>query len=477
MNRRIIVVGGGISGLAAAHRLAELTAVNPIGLEIALLEASERLGGCISTERVGDFLVEAGPDSLISEKPWALDLCERLGIGARLVSTNPARQGISVVHHGRLEPLPEGFLLMAPTRLRPFISTRLFSVRGKLRMAGELFLPRRAAQDDESLADFVRRRFGREALERVVQPLIGGIYAADPEKLSLAATMPRFLEMERARRSVTWAMWREQRRRRALSRRPESGARWSLFLSLTGGLQELVDEIAGRLPDRTVQLGAHVINLTWSSPKRSWIAATNRGQLEGDGVILATPAYSAAAMLSSVAPELSQELREIAYGSTATVSLAYCESEVPPILGFGLIAPAVESRKILACTFSSLKYPGRAREGFVLLRAFVGGALQPHLFEQDDAAMEAGVRRELAELLGITAEPLLRRIHRHPRSMPQYQVGHLARVQRIESQVAKLPGLALAGNAYRGVGIADCVHSGETAAENIFRAIENGEAI
>jgi oxygen-dependent protoporphyrinogen oxidase len=476
MNPRIIVVGGGISGLAAAYRLTDLNEQHHSGLEIALLEAGERLGGCISTERVGEFLVEAGPDSLISEKPWALDLCERLGLGARLVATNPARQGVSVVHRGRLEPLPEGFLLMAPTRLRPFIATRLFSWGGKLRMAAELFLPRGASQDDESLADFVCRRFGREALERVVQPLIGGIYAADPENLSLAATMPRFLEMERACRSVTWAMWREQRRR-ALSRRPESGARWSLFLSLTGGLQELVDTIAGRLPDRTVQLGAHVINLTWSSTKKSWIAATNRGQLEADGVILAAPAYSAAAMLASVAPELSQELREIAYGSTATVSLAYRESEVPPALGFGLIAPAVESRKILACTFSSLKYPGRAPEGFVLLRAFVGGALQPHLFEQDDAAMEAVVRRELAELLGITAEPLFHRIHRHPRSMPQYQVGHLAHVQRIESQVGKLPGLALAGNAYRGVGIADCVRSGETAAENIFRAIENGEAI
>ncbi|MGH7767785.1 MAG: protoporphyrinogen oxidase [Candidatus Binatia bacterium] len=476
MTPRIIVVGGGISGLAAAHRLAELTAENHLGLEIALLEAGERLGGCIMTERVGEFLVEAGPDSFISEKPWALGLCERLGLGPRLTSTNLARQSVAVVHNGRLEPLPEGFLLMAPTRIRTFITTRLFSWRGKLRMASELFRPRGAAHEDESLAAFVRRRFGREALERVVQPLIGGIYAADPEKLSLAATMPRFLEMERACRSVTWAMWRE-RRRRASSKRPGSGARWSLFLSLPGGMQELVDTIAGRLPDRSVQLGAHVIGLTWNSAKKNWIAATNRGQLEADGVILATPAYSAAAVLSSVAPELAQELREIPYCSTATVSLAYRENEIPSALGFGLIAPAIESRKILACTFISIKYPGRAPAGFVLLRAFVGGALQPHLFEQDDAAIEAGVRRELAELLGITAEPLFRRIHRHPRSMPQYQVGHLTRVQRIESQVAKLPGLALAGNAYRGVGIADCVHSGETAAENILRAIENREAI
>jgi len=473
MSRRIIVVGGGIAGLAAAHRLLELSQENNFGLEILLLEAGPRLGGSIHTERVGAFLVEAGPDSFISEKPWALQLCERLGLGSRLVSTNPTRQSVLVVYHGRLEPLPEGFLLMAPTRLGPLVTTPLFSWRGKLRMAAEFFLPRGGVGTDESLAAFVRRRFGREALERVVQPLIGGIYAADPEKLSLAATMPRFLEMERTWRSIIWAMWRAQRRR---ARRPESGARWSLFLSLAGGMQELVDAIAQRLPNDSVHLETHVIGLTWNNAKKNWIAATRSGEIEVDGVILAIPAYSAAAILSSVAPPLAQELREISYGSTATVNLAYRENEIPRALGFGLIAPAIESRKILACTFSSIKYPGRAPEGSVLLRAFVGGVLQPHLFEHDDRTMEADVCHELATLLGITAEPLFCRIHRHPRSMPQYHVGHLEKVERIEAHLKKLPGLELAGNAYRGVGIADCVHSGEEAAENLLRALEDGEA-
>ena len=470
MSRRIIVVGGGIAGLAAAHRLLELSQENNFALEILLLEAGPRLGGSIHTERVGAFLVEAGPDSFISEKPWALQLCQRLGLGSRLVSTNPTRQSVLVVYNGRLEPLPEGFLLMAPTRLGPLLTTPLFSWRGKLRMALELILPRGGAGADESLSAFVRRRFGREALERVVQPLIGGIYAADPEKLSLAATMPRFLEMERTWRSIIWAMWRAQRRR---ARRAESGARWSLFLSLTGGMQELVDAIAQRLPNDSVHLDAHVIGLTWNNAKKNWIAATRSGELEADGVILATPAYSAAAILSSVAPQLAQELREISYGSTATVNLAYRENEIPRALGFGLIAPAIESRKILACTFSSIKYPGRAPEGSVLLRAFVGGALQPLMFEQDDGAIVAGVRHELAALLGITAEPLFCRIHRHPRSMPQYHVGHLEKVERIEAHLKKLPGLELAGNAYRGVGIADCVHSGEAAAERIVKVIGN----
>lgn len=470
-NHRIIVVGGGISGLAAAHRLAELSAEKDLGLEILLFEAGQRLGGSIHTERIDEFLIEAGPDSLISEKPWALELCERLGLASRLISTNPSRQTVFVVHNGRLAPLPEGFLLMAPTRLWPLVTTPLFSWRGKLRMAAELFLPRGRTGGDESLAAFVRRRFGREALERVVQPLVGGIYAADPEKLSLAATMPRFLQMERASRSVTRAMLGA--RRRAHSRRPESGARWSLFLSFAEGMQELVDAIISRLPGESIQLGTQVLGLSRSGAKKNWSVATNRGTVsEADGVIIATPAYAAAAMLSPLAPELAQELREIPYASTATVTLAYREQEVPRDLGFGFIAPAIESRKILACTFSSVKYAGRAPEGCVLLRAFVGGALQPQLFEQDDRAMEAGVRRELAELLGVTAEPLFCRVHRHPRAMAQYHVGHLARVERIRKSVKKFPGLALAGNAYHGVGIADCVHSGETAAKNLVDALE-----
>ena len=473
MNRRIIIVGGGISGLAAANRLLELSREHNLNLEIFLLEASQRLGGSISTERIGDFLVEGGPDSFISEKPWALQLCERLGLSSRLISTHTTRQNVFVVHGGRLEPLPEGFLLMAPTRLWPLIQSPLFSWRGKFRMALELFLPRESAEADESLAAFVRRRFGQEVLERVAQPLIGGIYAGDPEKLSLAATMPRFLEMERSRRSVIWAMWQGQRRR-TRNGFSESGARWSLFLSLAGGMQELVDKIATRLPNGTVHFGTQTIGLAWNARRKNWIATTNREEaLEADGVILATPAYAAAAVVSSVAPQLAHDLKEIPYCSTATVSLAYHEGELPRDLnGFGFVAPAVESRKIMACTFSSLKYSGRAPEGFLLLRAFVGGALQPLLYEQDDRALESSVRQELKDLLGVKAEPIFCRIHRHPRAMPQYHVGHLERVRRIEDHLKKLPGLALAGNGYRGVGMADCIRSGEEAAEKILQGIE-----
>jgi protoporphyrinogen/coproporphyrinogen III oxidase len=473
MIRRVVVVGGGIAGLAAAHLLIELKKERSLDIEVVLLEASTRLGGIIGSERVGDFLVEAGPDSFITEKPWALRLCERLGLTSRLVSTQAAYQKIYIVHRGRLVPLPEGFFLLAPTRLRPFLQTGLFSWRGKLRMAAELFLPRGGNNGDESLGSFVRRRFGTEALERVAQPLVGGIYASDPDKLSLTATMPRFKEMERARRSVILSMVSEQRRR-ARNRETGSGARWSLFVTLAGGMQELVDTITKRLPEGGIRLNSPVTNVNHDNGKKTWrIALGSNGSLEAAAVILATPAFCAGEMLRDVSDEVADELKKITYASTATVNLAYPRQDFPrPLDSFGFVVPTIESRKIMACTFSSLKYPGRALEGYVLLRAFVGGSLQPQLFQDDDATMEKNVRDDLASLLGVTAPPVFSRIWRHPNSMPQYHVGHQARIQRIEAQLAKFPGLALAGSAYRGVGISDCVHTGEEAAERIVHQID-----
>jgi oxygen-dependent protoporphyrinogen oxidase len=478
MNRRIVVVGGGIAGLAAVHRLTELRDENALDLEIALLEGSNRLGGAIATERVGDFLVEAGPDSFITEKPWALRLCERLGLASRLVATQSAYQKIYVVHQGKLQALPEGFLLLAPTRFWPFVRTPLFSLCGKLRMAAEILLPRGATHGDESLGSFVRRRFGVEVLERIAQPLIGGIYASDPDQLSLGATMPRFKEMEHRRRSVTLAMVFEQKRR---TRSPESGsgARWSLFVTLAGGMQELVDAVANRLPAGSIRLSTPVIRLTRHENRKLWVISTPVGKrLEADGVILATPAFKAADILEPIAPGAADELKKIAYASTATVSLAYQQEAFPrPLDSFGFVVPAVEQRKIMACTFSSLKYPGRAPDGHVLLRAFVGGSLQPELFQDDDPTMEKNVRDELSSLLGVKAQPLFSRIWRYPNSMPQYHVGHQERIRNIEAAISTLPGLALAGSAYHGVGISDCVRTGEEAAEKIFSQLSVGAGL
>ncbi len=470
--KRIVVIGGGIAGLAAAHRVVELNTERSLGLEVRLLEASAHLGGTIATERIGEFLVEAGPDSFITEKPWALRLCERLGLTSRLVSTQAAYQKIYIVHRGQLQPLPEGFFLLAPTRFWSFIETPLFSWPGKLRMGAELFLPRRELNHDESLGAFVRRRFGAEALERVAQPLVGGIYAADPDKLSLTATMPRFKEMEQKKRSVIRAMWNEQRQRRR-NRETGSGARWSLFVTLSAGMQELVDTIARRLPEGTVcqNTPASIIGYDGTS----WRVQTkNHQQLDADAVILAMPAFHAAELLISVAAQAAADLKQISYASTTTVSLAYRSEDFPRRPdSFGFVVPAVEGRKIMACTFSSVKYPGRAPEGQILLRAFVGGALQPALINDGDATMERNVRAELSSLLGVTAQPLLSRIYRHPNSMPQYHVGHDVRINRIETSLNQIPTLALAGSAYHGVGISDCVRTGEEAAEKIVNHLES----
>ena len=409
-------------------------------------------------------MLEGGPDSFLSEKPAALRLCERLGITDRLVGTREEFRRTYVVHAGRLHPLPDGFLLLAPTRFWPLLTTPLFSWPGKLRMALDLVLPRGGAPDDESLGSFVTRRLGRQALERVAQPLVGGIYTADPDRLSLAATMPRFLEMERRDRSIIAAMWKQQRRA-ARQSAPTSGARWSLFVSFADGMQSLVDELARRLPEGAVQL---------ATPIRS-VRRTERGWRLGedadcDAVILATPAHASAPLLETENAALAAELRAIPYASSATVTLAYRREDIPhPLDGFGFVVPAVENRRLVACTFSSLKYPGRAPAEFVLLRSFVGGALQPQLFAQDDASMIAAVRAELADLLGIRSGPVLTRVNRYPDAMPQYHVGHLDRIARIDRHVAALPGLALAGSAYRGVGIPDCIRTGEDAAQSAPR--------
>jgi oxygen-dependent protoporphyrinogen oxidase len=472
VNRRIVVVGGGIAGLAAAHRVIELNKEHGLGLEVTLLEASQRLGGSIMTERVGEYLVEAGPDSFITEKPWALRLCERLGLTPRLVSTQAAHQKIYIVHRGKLQLLPEGFFLLAPTRLWPFLKTPLFSWRGKLRMACDLLLPRGHIQEDESLGSFVRRRFGREALERVAQPLVGGIYASDPEQLSLGATMPRFKELERAKRSISWGMWSAQRRR-ARNAPAGSGARWSLFVTLAGGMQELVETLGRRLPEGSIRLNARVRRLIRDGSNGLWrIAVDGCESIDAAAVIVAAPAFSCGEMLRGIADDAANELAGIAYASTATVSLAYrCKDFPVPLDSFGFVVPAVEQRKIMACTFSSIKYPGRAPAGGVLLRAFIGGTLQPELYKDDDSTMVQNVRDELTTLLGLTAQPLFTRIWRHPRSMPQYHVGHEARIKRIEAAIGNHPGLALAGSAYHGVGISDCVRTGEEAAAELVQQL------
>ena len=461
---KLVVVGGGITGLAAAHRAVELARERAIGLELTLVDSRDRLGGTIATEHAGGFLVEAGPDSFLSEKPWALALCRRLGVEHRLVRTDDRFRKVFVWRAGRLHPLPDGFQLLAPTKLGPFVRSGLFSWRGKLRMALDLVVPR-SLKDDESLGAFVRRRLGREALERVAQPLVAGIYTADPDELSLTATMPRFGELERRERSIILGLWRANRR---APQAGTSGARWSLFVTFQNGMEELVTELASRLPPGSVLLKHRVDGIERHGA--GWRVIGGLGPaLEADHVILATESYTASRLTRYIDPALATLLGEIPYASSATVSLGYRRADVPhPLDGFGVVVPRTEGRSMLACTFSSVKYPGRAPEGHALLRCFVGGALNERVLEADDAALAAAARDELCQALGITAEPVLTRVVRWTKAMPQYHVGHAARVEAIEQCVAALPGLYVCGGAYRGVGIADCVRSGEAAAERVF---------
>lgn len=453
---RIVVVGGGISGLAAAHRLLELGQTN-----VTLIEASGRLGGTIQTENRDGFLIERGPDSFISEKPEALELAKRLGLESQLIQTNEKYRRSFIVRNRRLRPVPEGFQLLAPSRMWPFLTSDIFSVAGKMRMAADLFVPRKGTNgtQDESLASFVRRRLGQEALERMAQPMVGGIYTADPETLSLRATLPRFLEMERKHRSLILAMLRQGQAQKGGT----SGARYSLFLSFDRGMQVLVDALAQVNADIRLNTRAERLKLDG----RTWTITTNTGeQIEADAVCLAVPAYLAASLLDG---HLAEKLTQIKYASTATINFAYKRSDIGhPLNGFGFVVPFIEKRSLLACTFSSVKFSGRAPENHVLLRAFAGGALQPETFALDESTMAARVETDLRELLGITSKPLFTEVAKWERSMPQYEVGHLDRIAEIENEVNKLPGLALAGNSYRGAGIPDCIRSGQTAAESIL---------
>ncbi len=470
--KRILVIGGGVAGLAAAHCLTELSAAaRP--LDIKLIEAQDRLGGSIITRRKDGFLIEGGPDSFITAKPWGLALCKRLGIDSQLIPTNPACRRTFVVRRGRMYPIPEGFLLLAPTRILPFVTSRLFSWPGKCRMALDLLLPAKplGPDDDESLGSFVRRRFGREALERVAQPLVGGIYTADPDKLSLRTTMPRFLEMEAQHGSLIRAM----RKQMPVAREQaniDSGARYSMFVAFRGGMDTLVNALAERLPTGAVQVG-------WPAEKIEYIDSVWRVRFQNgrhesaDGLIVATPAHVTGGLVRDLDATLVDELASIPYAASATLSLAVRREQLGRLPeGFGFVVPFSERRTIIAVTFSSIKFEQRAPANQVLMRAFLGGALQPEVYALDDEALRRAVLTDLRELIGLQGDPAFMDLYRWPLSMPQYPVGHLLNVRRIEQRLAARRTIAVAGNGFSGVGIPDCIHSGEQAAEKVFAALQ-----
>ena len=473
----IAVVGGGISGLAAAHRILEHSKQHDRTIDVHLLEAGGRLGGVIHTSERDGFLLEGGPDSFISEKPWALSLCHRLGLETSLIGTGETHRRSFIVRQNKLQPVPDGFYLLAPTRIWPTITTPIFSWPGKIRMSADLFLPRRkrsSPTEDETLASFVRRRLGHEALDRMAQPMIGGIYTSDPEELSLRATMPRFLDMEQEHRSLILAMWRQRQKMRHSQNHQAAGPRYGLFVSLNRGMVRLVEALRQRIPGDSIHLNTQVSALRKSSSGHRWILdLTNGTQLEADAVCLALAAFQSADLVQGFDIQLANKLRSIRYASTATVNLAYKLEDIPGDLeGFGFVVPAIEKREILACTFSHMKFLGRAPRNHALLRAFMGGALQPKAFDYEDHEMIRIVRQNLRELLGIEKPPLFALVERHAQSMAQYRVGHLDLVAEIEALANQHPTLQLAGNGFTGIGIPDCIRRGEECAGRILEALE-----
>lgn len=467
---RVAVIGGGLSGLAAAHRIGELCGEQNRRLDLTLFEAGPRLGGVMETRRIGEYLVETGADMFITNQPAGVDLCRRLGIEDHLIPTDEKFRGSQVLHDGKPVRIPEGFMLLAPARIGPVLASPIFTWRGKLRMGLEYFVPRGNSGEDESLASFVRRRFGREALQRLIQPLVGGIYTADPEKLSLQATLPRFLELERRYRSLIRAAGKPEFRQGS-SESIGSGARYGLFVAPRGGIGELVEALQRRVAEwSTIRLNTRV-----SAVRRrgegggGWDVTLREGTTEAfDALLLAVRSYQVADLIEGIDAELAELLRGIEYTSTAIVASGHKLSDIrDPLQAFGLVVPAVEGRRILAVSYASRKFRGRAPEGRVLLRTFVGGALQPELFALDDAEILRLVREELREILGVGGEPDFEVVARYARGMPQYHVGHLERVAAIEARVAGLAGLELAGNAYHGVGIPDCILSAEAAAQRL----------
>ena len=443
---KVVVVGAGIGGLAAAYQARNR------GMQVVLIEASDRLGGVIRTSVEDGCTLEHGPDSLVSVKPGALELVRELGLEARLIGVPEAARRSLIARRGRLVPVPDGLYLLAPGRILPFLASPLISWAGKLRMGLDLLLPRRrAGLPEESLAAFVRRRLGREALEAIAQPMVSGIYTADPEKLSLLSTMPQFLELEREHRSLILGMMARMKKQKAAAQGSASGPRYGLFLSLEGGLQTLVDTLAGRLNEVDVRLNTPAESLRRDGD--TWVLHAGGQELRADQVVLALPAHAAARL----APELlAAELAGIPYAGVATVNLAFPAAACPALpMAAGFVIPAVEGRSTIACTIAHQKYPGRVPADTVLLRAFVGGALHEDRLDLDDAAMIAATLADLRLYLGALPEPRLARVHRWPKAMAQYVVGHGDRIGRIRALTP--PGLHLVGNGYDGVGIPDVV--------------------
>lgn len=467
----VTIIGGGITGLATAFYLQKKSREAGKPVDYTLIERNPRFGGKIVTETADEFVIEGGPDSFITMKPWGMQLCRDLGLEADIIPTNDDQRNVFVLKKGKLVSFPGGYRLTVPTEFIPFALSPLISPLGKLRMGMDLLIPPRKETGDESLGSFIRRRLGAEALDRIAEPIMAGIYSARGDILSMESTFPQFLEMEHKHGSLIKAM-----RQAKKQTPPRNGPAPAMFTSLRGGMDELVEALVHQLKGELCS--AHqVTGLQQRSPGfEVRLDPANPQPVMTDAVVLTTPAYITAPLIESLAPELAALLRQIRYVSTANISLGYRWSEVKDqhsFDGFGFVIPKSENRQITACTWSSTKFDHRAPGDDILVRAFVGGEGKEHLVNLADEELIRLVRDELASIMGVSAQPTVAKVFRWPKASPQYEVGHLERVTQMEALAGKIPGLYLSGSAFRGVGIPDCIKSALTTVDQLIAYFDN----
>ena len=459
--KRIAIIGGGISGLSAAYTIEEKRQ-SGMPVEYVLFESSPRLGGVLVTDRVDGCLVEAGPDSFLTEKPWASDLCREIGLGNQLIGSNDSERKTYIVARGRLVVMPDGLMFMVPTKIMPTVFSPLFSLRTKMRMAAEWFHPPHKASEDETVAEMVERHYGSEMVDLLADPLLSGVYGGEASQLSVRAVLPRFADMESKHGSLGRAMLAA---RRKMGAAPNVPAR-PLFTSLKDGMQQMTDALVARLDANALKTSSPVQSVI--PQHNGWTIYAGCKTDQFDAVIIATPTHAASAVLQAADENLSRELGEINYSSSVTVTLGYDEKvrrSLPP--GFGFLVPRSEGHRMLAATFVHNKFPHRAPENRAIVRCFLGGARDEQILQASEEEILEIVRRELRQIISLNAEPLFARVYKWQSAMAQYSVGHLERLQRVEALRQKLPSLALAGNGYSGIGVPDCVRSGAEAASKL----------
>ena len=481
--KRVIIIGGGVAGLGAAYKITR-TASERHDVEFILFEKDRRLGGKIQTEIVPDsseqgrFIVDGGPDCFLTEKSACHRIAQLAGIFDDELPTDDSRRRTWILSRGRLHQMPDGVMMFAPTKFVPFATTGLFSWPGKIRMGMDLFIPPKKVApgefNDETLESFVVRRMGRECLDRLAEPLVGGVHASDPKQMSLAATFPRLLEMEQNYGSLLKAFIAVRRKveemRRKYPAKPGEKPR-TFFTSFVNGMQQLTDSMADTAGRKNIHTGVAVTSLHRTS-RDGWRASLSNGSsIDGDGVIVATESWTAEPLLRPLDKAIADALASIPASSSATVSVAFNENEVGfDLNAFGVLCPLIENRALMAATYSSTKWPGRAPTGKVLLRGFVGGPHNQEILKRSDGELVQTVLAEFRDILGLNpfAKPLFSRIFRWHLGMPQYTLGHLDRITLIENRSTQIPGLALAGGSYRGVGVPNCIESGERAVSKVL---------